>query len=81
MIESLPEANNSDLEEVLRTFDLYLSNEVYATTGGIPVFSTLLQTDPNWRTLERFLNSVGDIILDRGHLDSDFTIVITMINR
>jgi hypothetical protein len=46
---------NEKLEEAVETFDLYLSSAPYVFSG-IPVHSTLLQSDHSWLILELFLN-------------------------
>uniref|UniRef100_A0AC34FA25 Uncharacterized protein n=1 Tax=Panagrolaimus sp. ES5 TaxID=591445 RepID=A0AC34FA25_9BILA len=46
---------SESIEEVVQTFDLYLSSSPYAFTG-IPVHSTLLQSEQSWLILELFLN-------------------------
>uniref|UniRef100_A0A914Z4S3 Uncharacterized protein n=1 Tax=Panagrolaimus superbus TaxID=310955 RepID=A0A914Z4S3_9BILA len=46
---------SESIEESVQTLDLYLSSSPYAYTG-IPVHSTLLQSDQSWLILELFLN-------------------------
>ncbi|VDN08345.1 unnamed protein product [Thelazia callipaeda] len=52
---SLNVSENQDyMNEVIMTFDKYLSSDPYFTTG-IPVHSTLMITDTYWRNLRKFL--------------------------
>uniref|UniRef100_A0A0R3RT72 SET domain-containing protein n=1 Tax=Elaeophora elaphi TaxID=1147741 RepID=A0A0R3RT72_9BILA len=46
--------DNNYMEEVIMTFDKYLSSDPYFTTG-IPIHSTLMITDAYWRKLRHHL--------------------------
>uniref|UniRef100_A0A915PVR0 Helitron helicase-like domain-containing protein n=1 Tax=Setaria digitata TaxID=48799 RepID=A0A915PVR0_9BILA len=46
--------DNNYMEEVIMTFDKYLSSDPYFTTG-IPIHSTLMITDAYWRKLRKYL--------------------------
>ncbi|VDN60054.1 unnamed protein product [Dracunculus medinensis] len=57
-------ARNIHIQQAIITFDKYLSTAPYHLTG-IPIYSTLLRTDQNWKTLQRYL--LAKLIKDKDY--------------